>query len=103
MVILFSIIAECAALGEKLLVFSQSLKSLDVIEHFLTDDETSVWEKGLDFFRLDGTTDVGDREKSYTEFNKLENKRARYLLMSMKMNDFLCINRCVIMYLSDFS
>lgn len=77
-VVLFSILAECEARGEKLLVFSQSLRTLAAIEHFLKSS-TSIWEKEVDYFRLDGKTDTADRAAYYTEFNKPENTSARFI------------------------
>lgn len=91
-VLLFSIIAECESRSEKLLVFSQSLFSLDVIEHFLAKIDkntkkpkpnaklggfTGIWKSGLDYFRLEGKTDIATRCSNCEEFNKSENPRAR--------------------------
>lgn len=92
LMILFSILAECEACGDKLLVFSQSLFSLDVIEHFLSmiDENTQnpnpdnklagftgSWSRGLDYFRLDGSTNIETRNTNCSNFNSEENPRAR--------------------------
>lgn len=99
LVLLFSILAECEACGDKLLVFSQSLFSLDVIEHFLgmIDENTQnpsetaqlggftgSWARGLDYFRLDGSTNIETRNLNCNVFNSEANSRARYysLLLS---------------------
>jgi len=46
LLILLRLLQECEAIGDKLLVFSQSLQSLDVIEHFLSlvDSNTKNYE-----------------------------------------------------------
>jgi len=51
-VILFSIIKESTEVGDKVLVFSQSLNTLDLIEHFLSkrDELGERWEKGTHLF-----------------------------------------------------
>lgn len=92
LMLLFSILAECEACGDKLLVFSQSLYSLDVIEHFLSliDDNTrdpndeaqlggytGAWTQGLDYFRLDGSTNIENRNSACKQFNAEANTRAR--------------------------
>lgn len=77
--LLFSILSECNACGDKLLVFSQSIGTLNVIEKFLsmiTENTknsqlgkspfgrfTGEWTKGRDYFRLDGSTSTEIRKK----------------------------------------
>lgn len=94
LMLLFSILAECEACGDKLLVFSQSLFSLDVIEHFLAmiDENTQnpnpdaklggftgSWARGVDYFRLDGSTNIETRNTNCINFNSEENSQARYV------------------------
>lgn len=71
------------------LVFSQSLFSLDTIEYFLkkVDQEKKesnldeslghmgCWIKGLDYFRLDGSTPSEQRSIWCKEFNRNDNPR----------------------------
>lgn len=82
--VLFSILQECENLGEKLLVFTQSLNSLDVIEYFLqsinNNSQEGSWIRGHDYFRLDGSTKSESRETLYNSFNDGNNKRARYVI-----------------------
>lgn len=104
LMLLFSLLEECHAIGDKLLVFSQSLYTLDVIELFLRkideftqrkanaddDDEeikkegeqlgeyTGSWSLGLDYFRLDGSTSIANRNLACNYFNSEDNPRARF-------------------------
>lgn len=113
LMLLLSLIEECEQIGDKLLVFSQSLYSLDVIEHFLAkidectqrlnrakkngitydeddpeaeeeDEELNKlggykgqWTQGLDYFRLDGSTNIENRNIACKYFNKDDSPRAR--------------------------
>lgn len=102
LMLLFSLLDECEQIGDKLLVFSQSLYSLDVIEHFLSkvdeftqqarkdDDEEHAeqskklggfagsWSLGLDYYRLDGSTSIENRNLACQNFNRESNTRGRY-------------------------
>ncbi|KAB0803719.1 hypothetical protein PPYR_00689 [Photinus pyralis] len=96
--LLFKIIEECELIGDKLLVFSQSLLSLNIIEYFLAkiDDATQQdkhdtvcgfsgsWSLGQDYFRLDGSTSCDNRQHCCKRFNDKDNLRARLFLISTK-------------------
>jgi transcriptional regulator ATRX len=90
MILLMDILKECELLGDKVLVFSQSLLSLDLIEAFLAkaneaneenalrQDESSApvsymgqWRSGVDYFRMDGSTNPDLRKKWCDYFNKV--------------------------------
>lgn len=115
--VLFEILKECEAIGDKLLVFSQSLYSLDVIEHFLAlvdentqrdDDEKDTeldkyqgsWSLGLDYFRLDGSTTIENRNTACKVFNDAKNPRARLFLISTRAGglgiNLVAANRVII-------
>lgn len=113
--LLFSILEECEAIGDKLLVFSQSIFSLDVIEHFLSladadaqSDEknpqlqgfSGSWSMGLDYFRLDGSTTIENRNLACKAFNREDNVRARLFLISTRAGglgiNLVAANRVVI-------
>ncbi|XP_044581817.1 transcriptional regulator ATRX homolog isoform X1 [Cotesia glomerata] len=99
LMILFDIIKEAEAIGDKVLVFSQSLYSLTLIEKFLgmIDDETQngkeldsldkhtgCWAIGQDYFRFDGQTSAENRSHWVKSFNKPSNTRARLFLISTR-------------------
>lgn len=65
--LLFQLIEETVSVGDKLLVFSQSLLTLDLIEFFLK--KRLDWKKFVDYVRLDGSTAGLEREKLINEFN----------------------------------
>ncbi|XP_058825993.1 transcriptional regulator ATRX homolog isoform X2 [Topomyia yanbarensis] len=115
--VLFEILRECENIGDKLLVFSQSLYSLDVIEHFLAlvDDNTQKdederdaildkfrgsWTLGLDYFRLDGSTTIENRNSACKIFNDEKNPRARLFLISTRAGglgiNLVAANRVII-------
>ncbi|XP_028027063.1 transcriptional regulator ATRX homolog isoform X4 [Bombyx mandarina] len=115
LVLLFDILRQCEAIGDKLLVFSQSLYSLDLIEHFLgkVDDATQAgrideklgghmgsWSPGIDYFRLDGSTSCENRSIWCKNFNREDNPRARLFLISTRAGglgiNLVAANRVVI-------
>lgn len=85
MTVLFSIIERTLRIGDKLLIFSQSLFTLDLIEKFLNRRNVPPrprlinnfgpvkWCRNKHYFRLDGSTSPQDREKLINEFNSNPN------------------------------
>ncbi|XP_022086719.1 transcriptional regulator ATRX-like isoform X2 [Acanthaster planci] len=104
LVLLFEVLKHAESIGEKVLVFSQSLLSLDLIEDMLQslEDKAQVereegsqdlsnqiggigsWVKGEDYFRMDGSTNAAFRKAWATTFNDMKNYRARLFLISTK-------------------
>uniref|UniRef100_A0A1I8IRD6 Helicase ATP-binding domain-containing protein n=1 Tax=Macrostomum lignano TaxID=282301 RepID=A0A1I8IRD6_9PLAT len=80
--ILFSLLRSFEEHGDKTLVFSQSLLSLDIIEHFL--DKLGIGQPGEDYLRLDGSTSAASRKSMSEAFNKESDTRLRLFLISTK-------------------
>uniref|UniRef100_A0A8C3P8L9 Transcriptional regulator ATRX n=1 Tax=Chrysemys picta bellii TaxID=8478 RepID=A0A8C3P8L9_CHRPI len=114
MVLLFEILRMAEELGDKVLVFSQSLISLDLIEDFLelasrdkTDKDKPViykgegkWFRNIDYYRLDGSTTAQSRKKWAEEFNDETNVRGRLFIISTKAGslgiNLVAANRVII-------
>uniref|UniRef100_A0A8C6LPC2 RAD54 like 2 n=1 Tax=Nothobranchius furzeri TaxID=105023 RepID=A0A8C6LPC2_NOTFU len=97
MVLLFHLIEESVRKGDKLLVFSQSLSTLTVIEEFLAkrpvppspysaskDKPNQSWVRNLNYYRLDGSTTASERERLINQFNDPTNTSAWVFLLSTR-------------------
>ncbi|XP_060934995.1 transcriptional regulator ATRX isoform X2 [Limanda limanda] len=95
--LLFEILRMAEEVDDKVLVFSQSLISLDLIEDFLElatrakDEEKESpykgegkWFRNIDYYRLDGSTNATTRKKWAEEFNDTSNVRGRLFLISTR-------------------
>ncbi|KAK3527246.1 hypothetical protein QTP86_015058 [Hemibagrus guttatus] len=95
--LLMEILHHAEELQDKVLVFSQSLISLDMIETFLeladkgkTDGKACLykgkksWVRDKDYYRLDGSTSATARKKWGQEFNNIRNKQCRLFLISTR-------------------
>lgn len=71
--LLFSILEECESCNEKVLVFSHSLATLDIIENFLEDN--GKWRNRY-YFRMDGNTNSAKRQDDIERF--LSDDTSRY-------------------------
>merc|ERR1719347_1336807 len=117
MVLLMDILKECALIGDKVLVFSQSLLSLDLIEDFLSRineahevtekpkdtamaDYLDTWIPGKDYYRMDGSTAADTRKIWCKYFNKTTSHRMRLFLISTKAGglgiNLVAANRVII-------
>ncbi|XP_029924260.1 transcriptional regulator ATRX-like isoform X2 [Myripristis murdjan] len=113
MVLLFEILRMAEELRDKVLVFSQSLISLDLIEDFLEHSHrarmnntsspykgASSWVKNIDYYRLDGSTNATLRKKWAEEFNDTTNVRGRLFLISTRAGslgiNLVAANRVII-------
>ncbi|XP_060783490.1 transcriptional regulator ATRX isoform X2 [Neoarius graeffei] len=113
MVLLFEILRMAEDVEDKVLVFSQSLISLDLIEDFLelasrAKDEgknspykgEGKWFRNIDYYRLDGSTNALTRKKWAEEFNDTSNIRGRLFLISTRAGslgiNLVAANRVII-------
>ncbi|XP_042016486.1 protein CHROMATIN REMODELING 20-like, partial [Salvia splendens] len=89
MVFLFDILTMCSDMGDKALVFSQSLSTLDLIEQYLSrlpqpGESGRCWTKGEDWYRLDGKMESSERQKLVDRFNEARNERVKCVLISTR-------------------
>ncbi|XVF06452.1 hypothetical protein REPUB_Repub06bG0049200 [Reevesia pubescens] len=89
MVLLLDIITMSSDVGDKALVFSQSIPTLDLIELYLSrlprrGKQGKSWKKGKDWYRLDGRTESSERQKLVERFNDPMNKRVKCTLISTR-------------------
>lgn len=100
MMLLMDILKECSLIGDKVLLFSQSLLSLDLIENFLSHDEEYPWKHGQSYFRMDGSTAPDVRKKWCAYFNNKKNTDMRLFLISTKAGglgiNLVAANRVII-------
>ncbi|KAJ6349364.1 hypothetical protein OIU77_006867 [Salix suchowensis] len=89
MVLLLDILVMSSDVGDKTLVFSQSIPTLDLIELYLSrltrhGKKGKFWRKGKDWYRLDGRTESSERQRLVERFNDPENKRVKCTLISTR-------------------
>lgn len=89
MVLLLDLLAMSSERGDKALVFSQSLSTLDLIESFLTKlprhgKKDEYWRQGKEWYRLDGHTSGAQRQKLVEKFNNPLNKKVQCVLISTR-------------------
>jgi hypothetical protein len=93
--------------GDRALVFSQSLGTLDTLERVLGgvlvpgSDPPRAWVRDRDYFRIDGSTTASDRERRITSFNDAEQTEARCFLVSTKAGgigiNLVAANRVIVL------
>ncbi|CAM4935936.1 unnamed protein product [Rotaria socialis] len=102
-----AILELCVQAGDKVLIFSQSLLSLNKLEEFLSQriipNTDKKWEKNTNYYRLDGGTSGLEREKLINAFNTL-NSNAKLFLLSTRAGclgiNLIAANRVIVMDVS---
>uniref|UniRef100_A0A0N4WUL8 Helicase ATP-binding domain-containing protein n=1 Tax=Haemonchus placei TaxID=6290 RepID=A0A0N4WUL8_HAEPC len=104
MVLAMELLDACVKIGEKMLIFSQNLTALDLIESYLsrrplkTPTETTSWMRSINYFRLDGATPGSEREKLINRFNS--DPSVYLFLISTRAGslgiNLVSANRCII-------
>ncbi|CAH1640165.1 unnamed protein product [Spodoptera littoralis] len=98
-VVVFRLLDECIALGDKVLIFSTSLFCLDALEYFLK--KMKDWSLGNEYFRLDGSVPPEVRQKWCREFNADSNTKTKLFLVSTRAGclglNMTAANRVIIM------
>ncbi|KAK4799952.1 hypothetical protein SAY86_025317 [Trapa natans] len=89
MVLLLDILTMSSDVGDKALIFSQSIPTLDLIELYLSrlprhGKRGKFWKRGKDWYRLDGRTESSERQKLVERFNEPSNKRVKCTLISTR-------------------
>ncbi|XP_074311682.1 protein CHROMATIN REMODELING 20 isoform X2 [Silene latifolia] len=89
MVLLLDILTKSTEVGDKALVFSQSLATLDLIEIYLSrlprlGKMGKHWKQGKDWYRIDGKTKGSERQRLIDLFNSPQNGRVKCTLISTR-------------------
>jgi len=93
------IIFLAAALGEKLICFSQSLGTLDVLEKFIKEDKNlpqeEPWSRRI--WRIDGKSNSIDREKiikDFSDYHQVYSSFSVFRVESSTRTDLRTIKYC---------
>ncbi|EEC67097.1 hypothetical protein OsI_33891 [Oryza sativa Indica Group] len=92
MVLLLDILSSCSELGDKALVFSQSLSTLDLVEFYLSKlqvngKEGKYWKQGKDWYRIDGSTPSSERQNLVERYGQTKPVYAYRLMAHATMEE----------------
>ncbi|KAI6182203.1 SNF2-related and DNA RNA helicase domain containing protein [Aphelenchoides bicaudatus] len=118
LIVLVHILKECESIGDKVLIFSQSLETLRLIRRMLESlekdwfkdgheavlkpaDEKWRWQLNKDYMLITGSVSSKDRDIIQQQFNSQDSARIRLCLISTKAGslgtNFVAANRVIIM------
>jgi len=84
--VFLAILESSIEVGDRILLFSQSLFTLNLIEDFLQKKELTnceePWKLGETYYRLDGSTSSLERDRLITDFNS--NQKVKLFLVSTR-------------------
>jgi len=115
-VLLLQIIAHCDAIGDKVVVFSQSLSTLSFIEEVLNSSDwcgfklflpqntrkqnLGGWRRNKEYLRIDGSVDAKERGDLIDTFHSAGNQHSKLFLLSTNAGglgiNLIAANRVVI-------
>jgi transcriptional regulator ATRX len=99
--ILMEIMRAAETVGDKVLVFSQSLLTLNLLESLIQEEQFGGFCLGIDYYRLDGSSAADSRQSWAQNFNKKRNRRLRLFLISTRAGslgvNLVGANRVVLM------
>jgi RAD54-like protein 2 len=78
----FALVNQAVIAGDKIAIFSQSLKTLDCFEYFLNNKlfRKAKWALGKQYYRIDGSVPPADRQRMIAKFNTKSNKVKLFLI-----------------------
>uniref|UniRef100_H2Y5N7 Transcriptional regulator ATRX n=1 Tax=Ciona savignyi TaxID=51511 RepID=H2Y5N7_CIOSA len=86
--LLLRILKHSAQVGDKVVVFSQSLLTLDLIEDVLRNvtmkENDTIWVDDIDYCRIDGSVKQNSRKNCIDQFNTHVDVRCRLMLVSTR-------------------
>eukprot|EP01133_Synstelium_polycarpum_P017537 gene17537-20927_t len=77
MLVFFELLDQCVEMKERVVTFSSSIATLNLLEYFL---QKKGWIQKTDYYRLDGTTRPKERQVLIEKFNDKETKCKLFLI-----------------------
>ncbi|XP_077293963.1 uncharacterized protein LOC143916643 [Arctopsyche grandis] len=98
-IVLFQLLGECDRIGDKVILFSNSLLNLDIIEFYLKTQK--AWNRGFQYYRMDGMFNMSMRRNMCNHFNSPKNTKIKLMMVSTRVGglgiNMIGANRVIIM------